>query len=251
MENENRPSVSETPQPQQGSIWIPWVVKGLILGAIVGIWWYQQKSGDKSSANLANQANADLESRNFQPLSGAVQDLIADKSKPSIPTQSHPLLFRNAPDFTLADVDGADFHLAKEAESSPIILIFYYGYSCSHCVSQLFGLAKDIDIFRELGAKIIAISPDSRELTKERYAEYGTFPFRVLSDPGNKVAQLYSTYIPAKNPMNDGELMHGTFVLFPGGKVVWANRGDEPFTNNLTLIRALAAKHPNLKEPKN
>ena len=251
MENENRPSVSENPQPQQGSIWIPWVVKGLILGAIVGIWWYQQKSGDKSSANLANQANADLESRNFQPLSGAVQDLIADKSKPSIPTQSHPLLFRNAPDFTLADVDGADFHLAKEAETSPIILVFYYGYSCSHCVSQLFGLAKDIDIFRELGAKIIAISPDSRELTKERYAEYGTFPFPVLSDPGNKVAQLYSTYIPAKNPMNDGELMHGTFVLFPGGKVVWANRGDEPFTNNLTLIRALAAKHPNLKEPKN
>lgn len=249
MENENRPSVSET--PQQGSIWIPWVVKGLILGAIVGIWWYQQKSGDKSSANLANQANADLESRNFQPLSGAVQDLVADKSKPSIPTQSHPLLFRNAPDFTLADVDGADFHLAKEAETSPIILVFYYGYSCSHCVSQLFGLAKDIDIFRELGAKIIAISPDSRELTKERYAEYGTFPFPVLSDPGNKVAQLYSTYIPAKNPMNDGELMHGTFVLFPGGKVVWANRGDEPFTNNLTLIRALAAKHPNLKEPKN
>ena len=249
MENENRPSVSEN--PQQGSIWIPWVVKGLILGAIVGIWWYQQKSGDKSSANLANQANADLESRNFQPLSGAVQDLIADKSKPSIPTQSHPLLFRNAPDFTLADVDGADFHLAKEAETSPIILVFYYGYSCSHCVSQLFGLAKDIEIFRELGAKIIAISPDSRELTKERYAEYGTFPFPVLSDPGNKVAQLYSTYIPAKNPMNDGELMHGTFVLFPGGKVVWANRGDEPFTNNLTLIRALAAKHPNLKEPKN
>lgn len=249
MENEYRPSVSET--PQQGSIWIPWVVKGLILGAIVGIWWYQQKSGDKSSANLANQANADLESRNFQPLSGAVQDLIADKSKPSIPTQSHPLLFRNAPDFTLADVDGADFHLAKEAETSPIILVFYYGYSCSHCVSQLFGLAKDIDIFRELGAKIIAISPDSRELTKERFAEYGTFPFPVLSDPGNKVAQLYSTYIPAKNPMNDGELMHGTFVIFPGGKVVWANRGDEPFTNNLTLIRALAAKHPNLKEPKN
>jgi len=250
MENESMLPPSETnPMPKE-SIWIPWVVKGLILGAIVGIWWYQQ-SGEKPSANLAGQANADLMARNFKPLSGAVQDLIADKSKPSIPTQSHPLLFRDAPDFTLLDVDGADLHLAKEAESSPIILVFYYGYSCSHCVSQLFGLAKDIDIFRELGAKVIAISPDSKELTKERYAEYGTFPFRVLSDPGNKVAQLYSTYIPAKNPMDDGELMHGTFVLFPGGKVVWANRGDEPFTNNLTLIRALAAKHPNLKEPKN
>lgn len=247
MENENAQPTAETHLPPQGSIWIPWVVKGLILGAIVGIWWYQQ-SGEKPSANLASQANADLEARNFKPLSGAVQTLIADKSKPSIPTQSHPLLFMEAPDFTLADVEGADFHLAKEAEGAPIILVFYYGYSCSHCVSQLFGLAKDIEIFRELGAKVIAISPDSKELTKERYAEYGTFPFRVLSDPGNKVAQLYSTYIPAKNPKDDGELMHGTFVILPGGKVVWANRGDEPFTNNLTLIRALASKYPNLKK---
>jgi len=246
MENENGLSTAETHLPPQGSIWIPWVVKGLILGAVVGIWWYQQL-GEKPTANLAGQANADLEARNFKPLSGSVQALIADKSKPSIPTQSHPLLFMEAPDFTLADVEGADFHLAKEAEGAPIVLVFYYGYSCSHCVSQLFGLAKDIGIFRELGAKVIAISPDTKELTRERYAEYGTFPFRVLSDPGNKVAQLYSTYIPAKNPMDDGELMHGTFVIFPGGKVIWANRGDEPFTNNLTLIRALASKIPNLK----
>jgi peroxiredoxin len=247
MENENGLSTAETHLPPQGSIWIPWVVKGLILGAVVGIWWYQQL-GEKPTANLAGQANADLEARNFKPLSGSVQALIADKSKPSIPTQSHPLLFMEAPDFTLADVEGADFHLAKEAEGAPIVLVFYYGYSCSHCVSQLFGLAKDIGIFRELGAKVIAISPDSKELTKERYAEYGTFPFRVLSDPGNKVAQLYSTYIPAKNPMDDGELMHGTFVIFPGGKVIWANRGDEPFTNNLTLIRTLTSKLPNLNQ---
>jgi hypothetical protein len=31
--------------------------------------------------------------------------------------------------------------------------------------------------------------------------------------------------------------MHGTYVIDRQGRVVWANRGDGPFTENRTLLK--------------
>jgi peroxiredoxin len=118
----------------------------------------------------------------------------------------------------------------------PVVLVFYYGYTCNHCVSQLFGLSKDIEKFRELGAQVVAVSADPLELTRERYEKYGAFAFPVLSDQGNAVAQKYGTFIPSPKKGEDGDLAHGTFVISRQGKIVWANRGDGPFTENRTLL---------------
>ncbi|MBY0461403.1 MAG: peroxiredoxin family protein, partial [Gemmataceae bacterium] len=62
----------------------------------------------------------------------------------------------------------------------------------------------------------------------------GGFP--VLSDPSNAVATKYGTYTPSAKPGEDGDLLHGTFVIDRKGRVVWANRGDGPFTENHTLL---------------
>lgn len=186
--------------------------------------------------DLAAEARADLERRNFVPLSGALEALLADPKYQPVATQTHPLLGQAAPDFTLADVEKKEWTLAQQLRDGPVVLVFYYGYHCDHCVSQLFALHKDIEKFRELGAKVVAVSADPPEQTRERFEKYGAFAFPVLSDPGNKVAEKYGTFAPSPKPGEDGNLMHGTFVINRQGRVVWTNRGDTPFTENRTLL---------------
>jgi peroxiredoxin len=185
----------------------------------------------KPEPHLAQQAVEDLEKRGFKALSGPLSSLVEDPSYEGIPTQVHPLLNQSAPDFTLTDVDGQKRTLAEFHRDGPLVLVFYYGYTCNHCVSQLFGLNKDLEKFRELGVTVVAISPDSAETTKEKYAKYGAFDFAVLSDPENRVAETYGAY----NRETD-EPSHATLVITRNGKVVWVNRGEEPFINNRTLL---------------
>ena len=191
--------------------------------------------------DLAKEAQADLDRRNYKPLSGPLESLLNDPAYKAVPTQAHPRLGQQAPDFTLTDTDGKPVTLSETLKTGPVVLVFYYGYYCDHCVSQLFGLNKDIDKVRELGATVLAVSADPSEQTRERFAQYGAFGFPVLSDPGNAVAAKYGTYAPSQKPGESGDLMHGTFVIDRAGRVVWANRGSGPFTENRTLLLELRA----------
>jgi peroxiredoxin len=128
-------------------------------------------------------------------------------------------------------------------------LVFYYGYYCNHCVSQLFALNKDVAKFNELGATVLAVSADPSEQTRKRFKEYGAFGFPVLSDPSNAAARKYGAYIPSTKPGEDGDLLHGTFVIDRAGRVTWANRGDVPFTENHTLLIELYRSEKTGKAP--
>ena len=117
--------------------------------------------------------------------------------------------------------------------------MFYYGYYCNHCVSQLFALSDDISMFRELGAEVLAISPDTSAETSQKFARYGHFTFPVLSDSDNRVAATYSVFAP-RTPTTPQTLLHGTFVIDQGGIVRWCHYSREPFTNNAALLSELA-----------
>src|ERR1051325_3691231 len=186
--------------------------------------------------DLANEARADLVERDFRPLSASLDAILADGEYDPVPTQAHTLLLQPAPDFTLSDTDGKPWTLAKHLENGPVVLVFYYGYHCNHCVSQLFALDKDMEKFNELGVTVVAVSADPPELTRERFRQYGRFTFPVLSDAGNKVATMYETFVSNSKVDAEGSLMHGTFVITRRGKIAWANLGDSPFTQNRTLL---------------
>lgn len=186
--------------------------------------------------DLAAAAQDDLATRDYRPLSGTLDALLSEKSYKPVPTQAHPLLGKQAPDFTLPDVDGNPWTLSKEVNQGPVVLVFYYGYHCNHCVSQLFGLSKDIEKFDELGVRVVAVSADPPGLTRERYKKYGAFAFPVLSDPDNKVAEPYGTFTRGLNQGDEDDQLHGTFVIDRDRVVVWVNRGDGPFVENRTLL---------------
>lgn len=194
-------------------------------------WW-----NPKPNRDLAAEAQADLEKRKFKKLSGPLEALVTDPAYKPIPTQSHPLLGKKVPEFDLQDTAGKTWSISKELNQGPVVVVFYYGYHCSHCVSQLFGLTKDIEKFRELGVQVVAMSPDPGSLTLERYKKYGPFDFPVLSDPDNKVAEKFGCYVPSPKAGEDGDLSHGTFLVARDGTVLWANMGPEPFTENRTLL---------------
>jgi peroxiredoxin len=71
-----------------------------------------------------------------------------------------------------------------------VVVVFYRGGWCPYCNLHLRGFQRRLQEFRELGAKIVAISPqlpDNSLSTKEK----DELEFPVLSDVGNKVARQF------------------------------------------------------------
>lgn len=197
--------------------------------------------------DLATRAQAALRAENKLPLTAPLRELVADPSFVPAASQPHPLLRRQAPRFTLANDRETPVALDSLLERGPVVLVFYYGYFCSHCVSQLFGVNEDLALFRELGAEVVAVSADSPELTRERFERFGRFGFPVLSDPDRAVHELYGVLernvVDPDNPNNpepQDRLSHGTFILDSAGQVLWAYRGPRPFVDNQTLLNVLA-----------
>jgi len=157
-----------------------------------------------------------------------------------IATHHHPLLGRQAPDFELTDPEGKVWNLGELLDGHPAVLIFYYGYHCAACVRQLFDVDRNLPLYREVGARVVAISADPPELTRRRFQQYGPFGFPVLSDPGNKVAEAYRVFKRAQDGEMADILRHGSFVIDRDGTVVWVNVGDAPFRRNPALLYQLA-----------
>ena len=194
------------------------------------------------TGHIANDAKAYLRSEKSRPLVQPLHEILTDDKFVPQATQAHPLVGKTAPDFELPDDQGKLVSLKGLLNEGPVVLVFYYGYHCNHCVGQLFGLNEDIHRFTELGTQVVAISGDPTDLTAKRFAEYGRFEFPVLSDKDNRVAEQYGVF----HPEADGKpelLLHGTFVIDGEGQVLWANTGNKPFLDNKTLLTVIADRH--------
>ena len=200
------------------------------------------------TGHLANDAKAYLRSEKPRPLVEPLHEVLADTKFVPKESQPHELFGKVAPDFELPDDGGSLVSLKALLDEGPVVLVFYYGYHCNHCVGQLFGLNEDLPRFVEMGTRVVAISGDPVELTAKRFAEYGRFYFPVLSDKDNRVAQQFGTF----RPESEGQpelLLHGTFVIDTDGTVLWANTGNKPFLDNKSLLTIIASQHDLLTTP--
>jgi thioredoxin-dependent peroxiredoxin len=197
------------------------------------------KYGLLSTGHMKNDARAYLNKVGAKKLSQGLTEILNEKQFSPVPTMEHPLLKQAAPEFRLLNVEGQEQSLSSIRGEGPAVVVFYYGYGCSHCVAQLFGLNDDLKHFEELGVPIIAISSDLPAETAEKYKEYGKFNFAVLSDLNNLVAEQYGTYVPETADKGEVQL-HGTFLISPEGQVLWANTGHQPFTDNKSLLLRMA-----------
>jgi peroxiredoxin len=95
-----------------------------------------------------------------------------------------------APDFTLQDATGTQVRLRERLARGPVVLTFYRGGWCPFCNAQLRAYQKVLPQIRELGASLIAVSPQSPDNTLSQ-TEKEELAFTVASDPRGIVAEQY------------------------------------------------------------
>lgn len=95
-----------------------------------------------------------------------------------------------APDFTLPDALGQPVTLSQLLTQGPVIIIFYRGVWCPYCNLELRAYQKALPQLQELGATLVAISPQTPDHSLSTMEKQG-LAFAVLSDVGNQVAREY------------------------------------------------------------
>jgi peroxiredoxin len=93
-------------------------------------------------------------------------------------------------DFTLNDPDGKPVSLAKLLKQGPLVITFYRGVWCPYCNLELQGLESTMTAFRDLGANLIAISPQNA-VNSRKSVRSNNLTYPILSDPHNEVAAAF------------------------------------------------------------
>jgi peroxiredoxin len=143
----------------------------------------------------------------------------------------HPL---PAPPWRLPD--GAQREIAlSDYRGKPVIVIFYLGHGCAHCIQQLNAFAPLASDFAREGISLVAVSTDTQDGLAKTMAlskEQGGFPFPLVADPELKVFKKYRCY-------DDFEKMplHGTFLVDAGGQVRWWDVSYKPFEDGAFLLK--------------
>ena len=95
-----------------------------------------------------------------------------------------------APDFTLPNAVGENVKLSDLLQNGPVVMIWYRGEWCPYCNIYLEDIQGHVGEFKELGAQVVAISPEKPD-NSWRMQDRLKLKFHVLSDMGSKVAKEY------------------------------------------------------------
>merc|ERR1712137_669974 len=96
-----------------------------------------------------------------------------------------------APDFTLSNATKTSVSLSSLLkENKAVVLSWYRGAWCPYCNIALHSLSKMVPELTELGAKLVALTPETPDEAMS-LKEKKQLPFEVLSDDGCEVALKY------------------------------------------------------------
>lgn len=133
-----------------------------------------------------------------------------------------------APDFALPGTRGTpdtrrDFSLG-EYLGQPVVLVLYPADASPVCTVQLTTYTNDIGRFSEVGAMVLAISPQSVEGHEHFAAQHGGFAFPMLADVDREVGEAYGTLGPL------GFYRRSVFVIDATGVIRYAHRSTAGLT---------------------
>jgi peroxiredoxin len=136
--------------------------------------------------------------------------------------------------WTLTDAEGRTIGLG-DFRGRPVVVIFYLGYGCLHCVEQLNAFAPKAREFADAGISLVAISTDPKDQLKQSLQQCrleGGFPFPLVSDASLGAFKAYRCHDDFENAP-----LHGTFLIDAEGRVRWQDIGFEPFTKPEFLLQ--------------
>jgi thioredoxin-dependent peroxiredoxin len=120
-----------------------------------------------------------------------------------------------APDFSAQDDEGRTVSL-RELRGKNVVLVFYPGDDTPTCTKQL---CEFRDTWEEAKAKnvaVLGVNPWSRA-RHQKFRQKFSFPFPLLMDPGQKVAELYHA--------NGLFIKRTVYLIGPDGLIRYAKRG--------------------------
>jgi len=108
----------------------------------------------------------------------------------------------SAPEFTLPDAFGHEVSLETLLTKGPVVISFYRGEWCPFCNLELRALQEALPKMQELGATLVAISPEKPEGAVAA-TEKNKLTFTVLSDFDNKVARQFGVVFQVGHKLQD------------------------------------------------
>jgi peroxiredoxin len=139
----------------------------------------------------------------------------------------------DAPLLDLKDSAGKRVTL-DEYRGKNVMLIFYLGAECPHCMRQLHDIGKDPDKWKRLDTELLAVSGAKSSKNEKAEKELGALPFRLLSDEDHANARRWHSY----DDFEDIEL-HSTVLIDKKGRAYWARIGGDPFSDLEFLTKTL------------
>lgn len=108
----------------------------------------------------------------------------------------------SAPDFTLPDAFGHEVSLKTLLKAGPVVISFYRGEWCPFCNLELRALQEALPRINNLGASLIAISPEKPD-GGLIVTEKNKLTFLVLSDFKNVVARQFGIVFRVGDKVQD------------------------------------------------
>jgi peroxiredoxin len=192
-------------------------------------------------------AFADLDQRIFQRLAPLAKEFgwpedWRGSREPAADTGERPDLATLGPvhwaptpatQWTLPTAKGGQVSL-QDFHGKPVVVIFYLGSGCLHCVEQIQKLAPETDNFQSAGISLVAISSEPLDTLQGSLAKLSPsepVPFTLAADPQLEVFKAYRAHDDFENAP-----LHGIFLIDANGLIRWHDIGYEPFTDAKFLL---------------
>ena len=139
--------------------------------------------------------------------------------------------------FSLANTDGKTFSLA-EHKGRNVVLLFYLGNKCAHCMQQLQEFGKQIKAFQAIDTDLVAVGTDTPEDAKalKTNADGIKFPMPFLPDTSLEVFKKYQAFDDFENAP-----LHGAFLIDKQGQVRFQRISADPFLD-VEFLKGEAAR---------
>lgn len=95
-----------------------------------------------------------------------------------------------APDFKAKDQNGKEIRLKDLLKEGKVVLVFYRGYWCPYCNKELSKLQDSLQLIKDKGATLIAVSPEKQE-NISKTIEKTKAEYSILHDEGLKIMKAY------------------------------------------------------------
>jgi peroxiredoxin/tetratricopeptide (TPR) repeat protein len=129
-----------------------------------------------------------------------------------------------APPLEVRDASGNQVSLA-DYKGKNVILVFYLGFECPHCMRQLHAIQKRNAEWESLDSVVLAVSSASPQENADGIKQMGDLAgIRLLSDDNFANARRFHSY----DDFEEIEL-HSTILVDKQGRVYWARFGGDPF----------------------